>query len=318
MARAWDFARDQALIPGAIPGSVPRPPPHAQPRTRSPSRGRCPEEPPPRFQPRTRSPSRGRRPEEPPAGRVAIIGAGMAGLTFARAVQAAGRGEVEVLVFDQCEELDAPVISGDIRVPDARAVLSRLGVGGDAVAALCDAARTRDGSHLPQQGLLLLLARSLVPGTLRLGCQVSAVRRAAAGRGLLCCLPDGETAGPFSLVVCAHGQLPTVLMPSAAADASDMDPPPLAVVGDARWVRQRRWDLGTARRARGANMALLEGLELGEMVGSAFGDCPRRHGIVLYTDSMHGVVFCFILHAAVAISLLTRGSLLNIRRALQI
>jgi hypothetical protein len=43
----------------------------------------------------------------------------------------------------------------------------------------------------------------------------------------------------------------------------------LAVVGDARWVHRRRWDLGTARRARGANTAMLDGLELARRVLAA-------------------------------------------------
>lgn len=203
-------------------------------------------------------------------GSIAVVGAGMAGLTFTRAIERAG-GRASIL--ERAAALDSPRVSGDIRVPDAGAVLAELGVQGKDIARLRSAAQTSDPDYWPQQGLLLLLARNLRPGTLRLSSRVESVHRSQCG-GLFCRLHCGELLGPFTLVVGAHGQLLTYNTPSelagvAAGAALRGTEGLLAVIGDARWVRRRRWDFGTARRARGANTAMLDGLELAQRVIAA-------------------------------------------------
>lgn len=203
--------------------------------------------------------------------RIAVVGAGMAGLTFTRALERAG-GRARLL--ERAEALDSPRISGDIRVPDAGAVLVELGVHGRDIARLRAAAHTADPDYWPQQGLLLLLARGLRPGTLQLSSRVESVHHGKCG-GLFCRLQGGELLGPYDLVVGAHGQFLTYDTPSLPTGLAGVAPGGrgtdslLTLVGDARWVRRRGWDLGTARRARGANTAMLDGLELAQRVLAA-------------------------------------------------
>jgi len=191
------------------------------------------------------------------------VGGGLAGLTVARALENA---RWRVSVFERSLALHTPVVSGDIRVPDARAVLVFLEVDGKEIDELYAAAHNQDGDHLPQQKLLLLLARCLSPECLHLGWKVLRVGRAPGSAcGLFCHLEDGVSTGPYDIVIGAQGQLLTY-EPPAAPPVEALGGAPedglLAYVGDARWVRRRRWDLGMARRARGANMALCEGAEL--------------------------------------------------------
>ena len=204
--------------------------------------------------------------------RVAVIGAGFSGLAFARAVQQANLRNV--VVFEQTEALDNPQVSGDIRVPAAEAVLDELGLAGQATrlrghgsrggAASRTSSGDDDGARYPQQGLQMLLARSLRPGTLRLSCSVERLERSSNGAiRLSFCARGKSEALLFDLCVCAHGQLQTVALEAGSPSAA------VALIGDARWVRRRRWDLGTARRAGGANTALLDAVDLARLVHRA-------------------------------------------------
>ena len=213
----------------------------------------------------------------------------MAGLTFARVLQRAGWS---VTVFERALALDSPYISGDICVPDALGVLRKLGLDPDEISQLCQAADVQDSKNLPQQHLLLLLARSLHSGTLRPGSRVIRVFTDDMGRAR-CHLDGNEVLGPFDLIVCAHGQFCSyeicvntcvhdgVLSSNTRMVGAAAEPGAVAVIGDARWVRKRWWDLGTARRARGANVALLDGLDLGERVLACAEECAQLNLRVL-------------------------------------
>ncbi|KAL9189466.1 hypothetical protein ACHAXT_009141 [Thalassiosira profunda] len=70
--------------------------------------------------------------------------------------------------------------------------------------------------------------------------------------------PDDERiVGPFRSVVGADGVLSTLR--STALKGTYL-------IGDARWCKDRWWDLGLQRIDRGADMALMDGCELGEAI----------------------------------------------------
>ena len=180
--------------------------------------------------------------------RVAIIGAGFSGLALARALHEAG---VSACVYEQDESLDQVWVGGELRVPSAKRVLTALGLATEWKA--LRATSTQPGC-LPLQGLRDVLASSLQHGRLQCGRHVVSLTTTCAGE-LRVGFEDG-TATAADLAVVASG----MAAPFVSRDALRHT----AAVGDARWAQRRWWDLGARRIREGADMALVEGLELGE------------------------------------------------------
>ena len=202
--------------------------------------------------------------------RVAIIGAGYAGLTLARslqypqAVSIDGR-PVEVIVLEARDSLDGIEVGGDLIVPQGEKVLQQMGLSSQWAAM-----RTSESS-VPRQALQLVLARSLRPGTLQCGCSVGWIEEAEDDQLILGIRGrNGErhgSMGPYNLVVLAPGMSQSPIQ--TWASLWQQSAARILVVGDAQWAQGRWWDLGLARIRRGADIALWDGQELAQCLRSS-------------------------------------------------
>lgn len=204
--------------------------------------------------------------------RVAIVGAGFAGLSLARALQRCDA--FEVVVFEVKREDSCDVICGCLHLPSAGGVLSSLGLedawlkldSGDAAA------------EVEFKGLRRALVRSLRESTVRWGTRVTGISTDAVSGVRLrtsCATvgpgsdrrhrwsgdaPRGEEtwSRPFDVVVAADGWR-SVVRDRAGGLPKDA---PVAAIGDARWIWGRWWDFGYARVQRGGDAALTDGTRL--------------------------------------------------------
>jgi hypothetical protein len=65
------------------------------------------------------------------------------------------------------------------------------------------------------------------------------------------------------------------------------------LIGDARWVQDVSWyDLGTTRIAHGANMAMMDGLELGKILVDNFLQCKSDDGDTNMITTLMTHKFC--------------------------
>ena len=197
--------------------------------------------------------------------RVAIIGAGFGGLATARALQEAGVG---ARVYEQDETLDQVWVGGELRVPSAKRTLAALGLEAEWRALHATATHP---DCLPLQGLRDVLAMSLNDGHLECGRRIVSITTNCAGE-LRLEFADGAVAAA-DIAVVASG----MTAPRVSRDALRHT----AAVGDARWAQRRWWDLGSRRIRQGADMALVEGLELSDrLVRSGLGShAPLDLGI---------------------------------------
>jgi len=223
---------------------------------------------------------------------VAVVGAGIAGLALARALQqhapALGPpGELVVTVFNASERHSQ--ISGYLRLPSARRALLSLGLGrawDELDSARC-AAGQRPGM-VDFGALRRVLLRSLQPeraartavhwGVAVVGLARDGPNGRAGGRGVCLTLSTGGTRS-FDLVVAADGLLSTTrrlleqessasvlaVLQRAGRSAQAVAPPAAVVaVGDARWIYGRWWNFDVDRRDRGGDTALTDAVGLAD------------------------------------------------------
>jgi hypothetical protein len=88
------------------------------------------------------------------------------------------------------------------------------------------------------------------------------IQRDAEGR-LLCQISEQEDLiGPFHVIVGADGVRSQFRRRHRHREIGGK----VALIGDARWVQDRWWDLGFARVTRGADMALQDGIDLAQLL----------------------------------------------------
>lgn len=167
-----------------------------------------------------------------PPKRVAIVGAGIGGLSLARALRTLDSGVEEIAVFDRREELK-PGIGGGIQINGGAAVLARLGLGEEMKAsalpvkrifsrkssgfelldidvaalvsaepALVSADGTPQAFSIMRDALQRILVDALPEGTVRLGRKLASLNEDSSGVELV--FDDGTTER-FDLVVGADG-----------------------------------------------------------------------------------------------------------------
>jgi hypothetical protein len=151
------------------------------------------------------------------------------------------------------------VFVGDINVPSLFTVLKQLSISIDTK----DACSDMDRVMISRQQLKKTLYENLRPGTVRCRQRVTGIEK--RGDGLIDCIMeqanDDETQdtklGPFHVVVAADG-VRSLFRTCRLKN--------VALVGDARWAQDRWWDFGYGRIHTGANVAMVDGLELGKLL----------------------------------------------------
>jgi 2-polyprenyl-6-methoxyphenol hydroxylase-like FAD-dependent oxidoreductase len=211
--------------------------------------------------------------------RVAIVGAGFAGLTLANYLSTHQWPCVEL--FDAKSE-PIPII-GTIRLPHAKKVLEEvLGLQGIPPSNSIDHTHRHPpslvlqgqvhGQVVPREDFLNGLRQNV---TIRYSCRIVRVEQQRSmiddddddGAQYFMMIDDkGQSHGPFDVVVAADG-----LFGQEWNSSSTMT----AVMGDARWQYDMWfWDFGQTRIQRGGDIAICDGLELGQRLvkGEALGD----------------------------------------------
>ena len=184
--------------------------------------------------------------------RVGIIGAGYAGLALARAFQQLHEPP-QVTLFESREAVDSVQIGGELELPSGGAVMDALGLHDEWSALESVGSRP---SCVPLQPLLSLLARSLLPSTIKYRHSVTKITQHGSERAIhVKCTDEGLKRFIVDLVVLAPGLRSYVEVEPGAVG--------VLVVGDARWVANRWWDFGSARINRGADIALQDAVALG-------------------------------------------------------
>jgi hypothetical protein len=187
---------------------------------------------------------------------IAIVGSGFGGLSLAlRLGRQDGDDALKVVVLESQSSASGGIV-GELHLPSGKKNLAQLGLS-DLWEKL--SSRSERIDHVSQACLQRAL-REKAASSIRYGHCVIGIEQVPDGR-LLCLLDNDRPAmGPFDIVVGADGVLSRFrLLPPRKCGR-------VALVGDARWAQDRWWDFGTARIQGGADLAIRDGLELGELL----------------------------------------------------
>ena len=182
---------------------------------------------------------------------IAVIGSRYAGLTFANIIKS--RSNIEIQIFESLHPPHVGVLVGDVQVTFAEILFANLGI---------EWKWAKKSHSIPEEELLTSL-RNSVSGRIKYRARVIALASEQDGIYLSVAFRevDGDfrygREGPFQLVVAANG---------AKSTFRDHNIDRLVLIGDARWVGSRWWDLGARRLLRGADIAMQDALSLAEIV----------------------------------------------------
>ena len=226
-----------------------------------------------------------------PVGSVLVIGAGFAGLVVAnRLLLSSSQTHWVVTVVDKMAPPERNVLVGNTRLPSAPRVLKELNL-------TLDTTKSSNSNFFPEEDFLWLLRQRVTVlyrhTVLRLECRDTnqdndddddnnnqkkkgPLWYALVHKREYVSNPHNyhyyldrqrepmvatTTMGPFDFVVVANGVCSSLVSSSSSFLSSS-----LALVGDARWVPDQWWDLGTKRLQSGADTAIQDGLELANLL----------------------------------------------------
>lgn len=89
--------------------------------------------------------------------------------------------------------------------------------------------------------------------------------------------------GPYQILIGADGVLSTCRKSSFKG---------MFLIGDAKWVNDRRFDLGLRRIDRGADIAMIDGLQLGEAICNSAKRCTDMRQLIHSVNNKTDNVFC--------------------------
>ncbi|KAL7525405.1 hypothetical protein ACHAXR_003143 [Thalassiosira sp. AJA248-18] len=197
---------------------------------------------------------------------VAIIGASYAGLTLANVLHL---HSIPYVIFD-CKSLPFTHVMGGAKfnIPSYELIVKKLELVDVAKSYLDD--DDDDGPTREEviESLLQRVGQNLITSQ-----RIVRIESRSSGLFYLHALlpktheanqSDDQIIGPFQSIVGADGVLSKVRTSALLGTF---------LIGDARWVNDRWYDLGLRRINRGADMALLDGLALGEAMVSE--ECGR-------------------------------------------
>ena len=183
--------------------------------------------------------------------RIAIIGAGFAGLTLANYIQKNGGDKWSCQVFES-KEKPIPIV-GTFRLPSwIGNILQQLEIS----IPLKEDDTLSEEIFISRQELLALLRKD-VP--IQFSCHVQDISKENVGNSYLK-TSTSKRIGPFNLVIAANGLSfgEKDLSPKWKQDCD-------AIIGDCRWYQNLWWDLfGFTRIQRGGAIAIEDGFKLGQ------------------------------------------------------
>eukprot|EP00578_Thalassiosira_sp_NH16_P019514 CAMPEP_0181086972 /NCGR_PEP_ID=MMETSP1071-20121207/6030_1 /TAXON_ID=35127 /ORGANISM="Thalassiosira sp., Strain NH16" /LENGTH=586 /DNA_ID=CAMNT_0023168841 /DNA_START=17 /DNA_END=1774 /DNA_ORIENTATION=+ len=185
---------------------------------------------------------------------IAIIGGSYAGLAFANFLH---RNSIPYVIFDSKSFPFTHVMGGaGFIVPSYDLIAKKLEIESSAADCVRGGVISRKDvieSLLQKVEPNLITSRRIVRIENRLGLfYLHSIKKHNSSKE-----QSESILGPFQFVVGADGVLSTVRTSAL---------PRTFLIGDARWVNDRWYDFGLQRINRGADMALLDGLELGQAI----------------------------------------------------
>jgi 2-polyprenyl-6-methoxyphenol hydroxylase-like FAD-dependent oxidoreductase len=189
---------------------------------------------------------------------VGIVGASFSGIALALALQKDGDENVKVVLLEERSGAHVGSIVGDLHLPSGRNSLAQLGLE-YLWADLTKRSFSGRSNHVTQKGFQTAL-REKASKWIRYNHEVVGIKRDVEGR-LLCQISEQEDLlGPFDVIAGADGVRSQFRRRHGEIGEK------VALIGDARWVKDQWWDLGFARVTRGADMALRDGIDLAQLL----------------------------------------------------
>ena len=190
---------------------------------------------------------------------VAIIGASYAGLTLANVLH---QHSIPYIIFDSKQSFT--YVTGDLNLPSWNTIAKKLEL------------ETNDNDWPSRQEVIESLLNRVKPNVQcsqrivqiekRMGCFYLHSMQISHSHGEI------TIHGPFQSVVGADGVLSTVR--AYALNETYL-------IGDARWSKDRWYDFGLRRVKQGANLAMLDGLELGQEMVTMRSSCTHSMATVV-------------------------------------
>ncbi|KAL3797504.1 hypothetical protein HJC23_009868 [Cyclotella cryptica] len=184
---------------------------------------------------------------------VAIIGASYAGLSFANMLHL---NSIPFTIFDRSRPVTYIMGGNDFNIPSFSAVVERLDLKNFA----------NDGSmrNPTRKDVIDLLLERVKKNIMPEHCLIKIIREGSSDFHILTETKSNDPAkrrreniqGPYQCIVRADGVLS--LCRSSAFRG-------IFLVGDARWANDRWYDLGLQRIKRGADIAIMDGVTLGNL-----------------------------------------------------
>lgn len=194
---------------------------------------------------------------------VAIVGGSYAGLVLANILH---RHSIPFVIFDSRSiPYDVHVCGGKFNVPSFVSICQKLGLQRKLVKLHKNNVVYNNSTEITREDVIDCFLQHVRVNNIISSVRI--VRIEKSTNGLFFLYSTSSTYGPYRTVVGADGIFSIIR--SHAYNGTYL-------IGDARWVQDVSWyDLGMTRIARGANMAMIDGLELGMILVD---NCQCKNG----------------------------------------
>ena len=207
---------------------------------------------------------------------VAIVGGSYAGLVLANVLH---QHTIPFVIFDSRSIPYVHVCGGEFNVPSFVSICQKLGLQRKLVK--LHKSNVVYSIRETRKSVIECLLQHVRVNNMISSVRIVRIEKSTDGLFFLYSSSSSSTYGPYRTVVGADGVFSIVR--SHAHKGTYL-------IGDARWVQDVSWyDLGTTRIAKGANMAMMDGSELGMILVDNF-QCKNDGDMSMTTMTTH--VYC--------------------------